>query len=122
MRGCLFADLGHLGRKAEESAAYGQLFPFAAVCEEAEVADAHEIIGQDVEQESPDELICFKGHDFDFGIVLSISIFEGDLALFDVDNTVIGNGHTVGVAAQVVKDLLRATEGFFGVNDPLLCP
>jgi hypothetical protein len=33
-----------------------------AICEEAEVANPHETIGKDVEQEATDELIRLKRH------------------------------------------------------------
>ena len=40
------------------------------------------------------------------------------MVLFDVEQAVVGNGHTVGIAAHVVDNLLRSGKGRFGVDDP----
>ena len=32
----------------------------------------------------------------------------------------VGDGHAMGIAAQVVEDVFGAAEGWFGVNHPVL--
>ena len=50
--------IGGLGRRhIEQSPAEGELLPAVAAGEEAEVADAVEVVGQDMEQEASDELL-----------------------------------------------------------------
>ena len=50
--------LGGLGwRPIEQAAAEGELLLAVAAGEEAEVADAVEVLGQDMEQEASDELL-----------------------------------------------------------------
>ena len=50
--------LGGLGwRHIEQAAAEGELLLAVAAGEEAEVADAVEVFGQDMEQEASDELL-----------------------------------------------------------------
>jgi hypothetical protein len=34
--------------------------------------------------------------------------------------TVVGDGHAMGVASQVVEYVLRSSEGWLGIGDPLL--
>src|SRR5215472_15002612 len=44
---------------------------------------------------------------------------EGNLAVIDAEQAVIGNGHAMRVAAEVIQDLFGAPEGRLGVNHPL---
>ncbi len=45
---------------------------------------------------------------------------EGDLAVADVEDTVIGDGDAVSISAEVLKDALDAIEGGLAIDDPLL--
>jgi hypothetical protein len=47
-----------------------------------------------------------------------ILVAECDLALSDVQEPMIGNGHAVGITADVVQDLLGTGERPLGVNHP----
>jgi hypothetical protein len=44
---------------------------------------------------------------------------EPDLVVFDVQQAVVGDGDAVRIAAHVVEDLLRSSEGALGVDHPL---
>ena len=44
---------------------------------------------------------------------------EADLSVVDGEEAVVGDGDEVGVAAEVVEDLVGAGEGGLGVDDPL---
>ena len=61
-----------------------------------------------------------KGHRFQAIFVFSIPVGEGDLAVFEFEDAVIGERHAVGVAAEIVKHGLRRTERLFRVEDPAL--
>jgi len=52
------------------------------------------------------------------GIAPGANIGE-DAAVFEAEDALVGKGHAVGVAAQVLEHLLRAGEGAFGVHDPV---
>ena len=52
--------------------------------------------------------------------IFSISITQGDLAVLDVEDAVIGERHAVGVAAEVIEHGLRRTERLFRVDHPVL--
>ena len=45
---------------------------------------------------------------------------EGDLPLRKRDQTMVGDGHAMGVAAQILEHIFGAAEGRFGVDDPVL--
>ena len=53
------------------------LFP-RAVGQEAEMANAHEAIWQDVKQEAADELVSLKRHGASAVAIVSVSVREGD--------------------------------------------
>ena len=74
------------------------------------------VAGQDAAQ----ELDGVEGQPFLFAAVLVVLDGEGDLASLEVDDAVVGDGHAVGVAAQVAEDLLGSAEGRLGVDDPVL--
>jgi hypothetical protein len=92
-------------------------FP-VSIAEEPVVADAVEPTGQNVKQESPDEFVRRKGHGFLLIVIAVVSPGKFHLALFDVDESMIGNGHPVRVAADIVHHLLWPGERWFGVDDP----
>ena len=93
---------------------------FRAVSQEAEVTDAHEAIGQDVEQEAADEFVGIKDDGLFSIPIFSISVTQGDLAVLDLEDAVIGESDTVGVAAEVIENGVRRAEGLFRVDDPIL--
>jgi hypothetical protein len=45
---------------------------------------------------------------------------EGDLAVDEGDDAVVGDGDPVRVAAEIAEDVLGAAKGRLGVDDPLL--
>ena len=93
---------------------------FRAVSQKAKVTDAHETIGQDVEQEAADKLLGLQSHGLFSIPVSSISIAQGDFSVFDLENTVVGERHPVGVAAEIIEHGLWRAEGLFRIDDPVL--
>ena len=83
-----------------------QLLLAVAITEEPVVANAVEPARQNMEQESPDELVCREGHGFLLIVVAIVPPLEFHLAVFDTDDPMIGNGDPVGVTADVVDHLL----------------
>lgn len=90
------------------------------VGEQPEMADAHEAFGQHVEEESAQELHCIQGYDALLAAVSIIFIAEGNALSVEGQQAVIGNGDSMGVAAQVVEHLGRSAERWLGIDDPLL--
>ena len=91
-----------------------------AVGQEAKVADAYEPFREDVQQEASQELVERQCHEFLLVLVGGVTPAEGDPAGSNGDQAMVGDGHAVGVAAEVVQHMLRATEGTFQIHDPVL--
>jgi hypothetical protein len=90
------------------------------ISQEAKKANANEALGQDVPQEPPQEFVSRESHlplAVPMGIVFPA---EGDLTVLEGEQAMVGDGNTMGVTRQVVKDVFRPAEGWFGVNDPVL--
>jgi hypothetical protein len=95
-----------------------QLLIAVSIAQKAVVADAVESTGENVEQESPDELPGRDGHNFLLVIVSIVPPPEADLAAFDIHDPMVGNSDTVRVAPDVIHHLLGSREGRLGVDDP----
>ncbi len=91
-----------------------------AVGQEAEVTDAHEAIGEDVEQKAANKLLGIQGHRFFSIPVWSISVAQGHFAVVNFKDAVIGQRHAMSVAAEVIKHGLWGAERLFRVDDPVL--
>ena len=57
--------------------------------QEAEVSDFDQALWQDMKQEASDELMGIKGHFFDFVVPFPVPVGEGDIAVFDCNDTVV---------------------------------
>src|ERR1700751_772157 len=90
----------------------------AAVGEEAEEADTHKARWKHVEEKAAQKLLGRYGHQLLLAALGVILPAESHLTVSEVYDPVIGDGDAMGVAGQVVKDVLRATKRRFSVNDP----
>src|SRR5271169_2493012 len=104
---------------AQELAAMLQFLFAVSIAQESVIANAVESTGENVEEESPDELLRREGHRFLLIVVTIVPPVELHLSVFDIQESMVGNRDSVGIAAQVVHHLLRSGEGRFGVDDPL---
>jgi hypothetical protein len=84
------------------------------------VTDAHEAVGQDVEEEATDKFIGIQNDGLFSISIFAIPIAQGDLAVLDSENAVIGESDTMGVAAEVVENGVGGTEGLFRIDVPIL--
>lgn len=75
-----------------------------------------------MEEEAADELVDFEGAMFECAAVISIAIRESDLLLVDSGDAVVGDGDTMGIAAEVIEELFRRTERPFRVDIPGFVP
>jgi len=71
-----------------------------------------------MEQEPAQELIDGQRHQALFIFVSRVAPAEGDDAVGKSDEPMIGDGHPMGVLAEIAERMLRAAERAFGVNDP----
>ena len=79
---------------------------------------AHEAFGDHVEQEAADKFVGIEGHGLFSVLIFSVPVTEGDFSVVGRENPIIGERHAVGVAAEVVEDMGRRSERFFGIDDP----
>src|SRR4051794_20189360 len=82
------------------------------------------MMGGDVQQETPDELVGGKGHR---AIPRSpgaavILVAEGDAALVESDEAAVCKGDAVGVACEIGEHGFTPGKGRLGINQPVLPP
>ena len=68
----------------------GQLFLSVAVAQDPVVSDLHEALGQDVQEEAPNELGGIQAHHFKRVMVVAVSIPEADGISFNRYQPLIG--------------------------------
>ena len=64
-----------------------------------------------MQEEAAQELIQGYGHQFLLIVVRRVAPAKGDLAVGQRDQSMVGDGDTVSVAAEVLEHILGATEG-----------
>lgn len=92
----------------------------ATVGEEAEVADADEAAGEQMQQEAAQELLGGQGHESFPVAVSGVAPAEGDVAVFECDESGVGDGHAMGISAEIAQRVFGSAEGAFGIDDPLV--
>ena len=71
------------------------------VGQEAEVTDAHEATRKQVKQEAAQELIDGQSHEPLLVTMCGVSPTEGDVALGESNQPVVGDGDAVGVSTEI---------------------
>ena len=92
----------------------------AAVGQEAGEADAHKAMWKHVEKKTAQKLLCCHCHELLFAAVGVILPAERNLIISQGNDPVVGDGDTMGVVGQVMKNVLWAAERRLGVHDPVL--
>ena len=82
--------------------------------------DTDKTFGQDVKQKPAHELVRGNGHDSGLVAACIVPPTKRDVAAIEGNETVIGDGDTMGVAPEVTDHLLGAAEGGLGIDDPVL--
>jgi hypothetical protein len=73
-----------------------------------------------MEKEPSDKLIGIQRHDLFFVTVGVITPQERYFAILKLENTVIADGYSVGISAEVLKDSFYAVKWRLAIDDPLL--
>src|SRR5271167_2064171 len=89
-----------------------------AVGQETEIADAHETFREQMQKEAAQELIDRKRQQLLFVVVGGIAPTKRDLAISKRDQSMVGDGHAMGVTAQITEHMLWAPEWTFRVDHP----
>ena len=84
--------------------------------------DAVEPLGQNVQQEAPDELVGGERHRAIPGrpVVAIVLVAEGHAALVERDEAAVRDGDAVGIACEIGEYRLRAGKRRLGVHVPVL--
>src|SRR4051812_23017073 len=77
-------------------------------------------MGKHMKKEAAQKLLCCDRHQLLFAAVSVILPAERHEAIGEVNDSMIGDSDTMGVAGQVMKNVLRAAERRFGIHDPIL--
>ena len=86
----------------------------------SEVADAYEALREQVEQETTQELFSWEFHLAFYVSMGAISPAECDIPIPKRNQAMVGNGHSMRVAAEISENIFRTTERSFTVNDPFV--
>src|SRR5215471_6208825 len=86
----------------QEMSTMPQLLFAASIAQEPIVADAMESRGEDVEEESPDELLGRERHDFRLIVVAIVAPVKCDLPVFDIYVAMNATPAAIGAPAQLV--------------------
>ena len=71
-------------------------------------------------QEKPaNELISGDRHGFPLVVIFVIAPFEGDDAVFDRDDTAVGESNPVSITTEILNDTGNGFERRFTVDNPL---
>jgi hypothetical protein len=91
----------------------------AAVGQEAKLPNAHESAGQHMLQEAPQKLCGRESHRPLLVAVRVVLPAEGDAFTVEGQQTMIADGNTVGVPAQITQHLRSAAEGELRIYNPV---
>ena len=88
-------------------------------CHEPKVTDADKAVGEHMEKEAADKLLCREADEPVGSWVRVVPGAEGNGLIIIGHEPLVGDGHPVGVMTQVREDVPGPAEGGVGVDDPL---
>src|ERR1700682_4704909 len=106
--------------RAEQLKAKRQASGPPPVGQKTEMANAYEAVWKQVQQKATEEFIEWERHPPLFVLVGGVPPAKGDFLVGEEEQAVVGDGYAMSVAAQITKHILGASEGWFGVNHPIL--
>ncbi len=121
VQGLIFCWGVGMGRGQEGQEELSGDFEFAlrmSRCHEPKVTDTDKPVGQDMEQETADELLCGQADKPVGTRVLVVPGTEGNGLPIEGHESLVGDGGAVGVMAQVAEDMLGTIERGLRVGIP----
>jgi hypothetical protein len=73
-----------------------------------------------MQEKAAEEVHGVEGHDALLAVVRIIAPEEADALAVECGDTVIADGHAMGVAAEVAEHMFGAAEGRLGMDVPVL--
>jgi len=108
------------GRGRQKSPAQSESLAAEPVSQESEAANADKSFGQNMQKETPQELIRLQCHRPPFPAVCIILPEEGHLFSIEVQQAVVRNGYAMGIAAEIADDLRGAAESRPDIHNPVI--
>ena len=105
---------------SEEMAATRKQVVAAPVGKPTEVADAREALGQHVLKKAAQKLLACKSQGASLVVMRVIFPAEGYVGIVDGEKTMVGDGHAMSVASQIMQDVVWPAKGRLGIDDPFL--
>ena len=82
------------------------------------MSDSDKALGQAVQEEPSDKLHCGDGDGFHL-VFLPVFGGEGYSAVFNGSDATVCNGHPMGIACQIFKDMFRTFYGITNTDHPV---
>jgi hypothetical protein len=73
-----------------------------------------------MQQEATQEFVVRQSGELLFVVVSGITPAKSHLAIGKGDQSMVGDGHAMGVAAEILQHIFGAAKGTFQVDDPVL--
>ena len=80
--------------------------------------DSHKALGQNVQQKAANKLDSFQGYRFGF-LRFSILNRKAHPSILKGQDSIVGDGHPVGVAGKVFQHILRPINGLPNIHHPV---
>ena len=90
-----------------------------AVGQEAVMPNALKPMRKNMQQEAADKLLRIQAHYLLARVVAVILPAKADLAINEVNQTIVGDGDPMRVATKIFEDVLGAAKWWLGVDHPL---
>jgi hypothetical protein len=84
------------------------------------VADADQALGQNMDQEAAQELLCGDRHDLLSAAVRIVFPEKRDPIIPERNRSMVGDGDAVRLTSEIVQNMLGTAEGWLGMDDPVL--
>ena len=112
--------LGGIGGLAQQLTALAQSLGLAPIRQEAIVPEAHDTLGQHVQENTSDALGGIAGHGLHTIVLATVAVGEANLAVTDIKDTVVRDRDAMRVATDRVQDVFQPRQGLLDVDDPRL--
>ena len=83
------------------------------------MADADQPFRENVDQESPQKLICGNRHNLLLAAVCVVFPAKRDLIILESNEPVVGDGDAMCISRQIVQNMFRTSEGWLDVDYPV---
>jgi len=107
------------GRFGQKAAKLKQVLTFS-IGQAPEVSNAWKAFRQDMLQKSAKEFFAAEGHRAFLAVIGIILPPEPDFGFGDREKTMIGDGNAMGVAGQIVQNMVWPAKGWFRIHDPIV--